>query len=162
MLLGGTIHRYKLALTMSSFISLDALSLALSSRDRPRSTNPRSMTCMLQKNFLQQNFIMQNKTRNSIVIQSNTKLVRLVWGKKIKFPCSGNWHCFRQKHCKIQDQSNTTTRVEDNNHSSINRTTKELAHRFIKKGWIPLPVRVQQGHLKKCKAKLVYIYMVGQ
>jgi len=52
LLLAGTLVRHKSVLTMSSFISLDALSLALSSRDRPRSTNPRSMTCMLQGNFL--------------------------------------------------------------------------------------------------------------
>lgn len=33
-------------LTNSSFISLDALSLALSSSERPRRTNPRSITCI--------------------------------------------------------------------------------------------------------------------
>lgn len=110
-------NSYKSILTMSSFISLDALSLALSSRDRPRSTNPRSMTCMLQENFLQQKFGMQNKTHDSTVIQSNTKLVRLMWEKKIKFPCSMNRHCFRQNHCKIQDQSKHYDKSQDKNYS---------------------------------------------
>jgi len=60
-----------LKLTSSSFISLDAWILAFSSRERPKSTKPRSMTCTLKDSILTWGAYTQHErkkfsTRNNI------------------------------------------------------------------------------------------------